>query len=230
MVVLADREHLFCLTVATPSRRSRVVGVVGRAGPVIRAPLGRRPVLGQGLVRHRALQGLGQGRVGERQQPTVTIAPRMIECLIDVSSSWIVNSADSLVLLPPRTLRGPSNSAVSLAVSRRPRQSDVQFTKGGSGLPRREIGDGRLVVSELARRLLVVLAGIAGHGAGCGRRREGHRGPTRMVSPSPTFTKGKFAVPINQEHIKGDWAARGYSTPKVTAYPASGRGRSTPTA
>jgi mannose-6-phosphate isomerase-like protein (cupin superfamily) len=36
----------------------------------------------------------------------------------------------------------------------------------------------------------------------------------------PTFTKGKFAVPINQEHIKEDWAARGYSTPKVTAYPA----------
>ena len=31
----------------------------------------------------------------------------------------------------------------------------------------------------------------------------------------PTFTKGKFAVPINQEHIKEDWAARGYSTPKV---------------
>ena len=36
----------------------------------------------------------------------------------------------------------------------------------------------------------------------------------------PTFTKGKFAVPINQEHIKEDWAARGYSTPKVTPYPA----------
>ena len=36
----------------------------------------------------------------------------------------------------------------------------------------------------------------------------------------PTFTKGKFAVPINQKHIKEDWAARGYSTPKVTAYPA----------
>ena len=36
----------------------------------------------------------------------------------------------------------------------------------------------------------------------------------------PTFTKGKFAVPINQEHIKEDWAARGYSTPKVTSYPA----------
>ena len=36
----------------------------------------------------------------------------------------------------------------------------------------------------------------------------------------PTFTKRKFAVPINQEHIKEDWAARGYSTPKVTPYPA----------
>ena len=36
----------------------------------------------------------------------------------------------------------------------------------------------------------------------------------------PTFTKGKFAVPINQEHIKEDWTARGYSTPKVRAYPA----------
>src|SRR5688500_12750056 len=35
----------------------------------------------------------------------------------------------------------------------------------------------------------------------------------------PTFTKGKFAVPINQAHIKENWTARGYSTPKVTAYP-----------
>jgi mannose-6-phosphate isomerase-like protein (cupin superfamily) len=36
----------------------------------------------------------------------------------------------------------------------------------------------------------------------------------------PTFTKGKFGVPINQEHIKDDWTARGYSTPKVETYPA----------
>ena len=35
-----------------------------------------------------------------------------------------------------------------------------------------------------------------------------------------TYTRGKFAVPINQAHIKEDWIARGYSTPKVTAYPA----------
>lgn len=36
----------------------------------------------------------------------------------------------------------------------------------------------------------------------------------------PMFTKGKFVVPINQEHIKEDWTARGYSTPKVAPYPA----------
>ena len=40
------------------------------------------------------------------------------------------------------------------------------------------------------------------------------------VDNRPTLTKGKFEVPINQEHIKDDWTARGYSTPKVTAYPA----------
>jgi mannose-6-phosphate isomerase-like protein (cupin superfamily) len=36
----------------------------------------------------------------------------------------------------------------------------------------------------------------------------------------PTFIKGKFGVPINQEHIKEDWTTRGYSIPKVAAYPA----------
>jgi hypothetical protein len=35
----------------------------------------------------------------------------------------------------------------------------------------------------------------------------------------PTFTKGKFVVPINQEHIKENWTARGYSPPKVASYP-----------
>ena len=45
------------------------------------------------------------------------------------------------------------------------------------------------------------------------------------VDNRPTLTKGKFEVPmnqepINQEPIKDDWTARGYSTPKVTAYPA----------
>ena len=35
----------------------------------------------------------------------------------------------------------------------------------------------------------------------------------------PTFTKGKFAVPISQESVKQDWIARGYSNPKIQSYP-----------
>ncbi len=34
----------------------------------------------------------------------------------------------------------------------------------------------------------------------------------------PTFTKGKFAVPISHEDVKADWTARGYSNPKVESY------------
>jgi hypothetical protein len=36
---------------------------------------------------------------------------------------------------------------------------------------------------------------------------------------APTFTKGKFAVPISHENVKQDWAARGYSNPKIESYP-----------
>jgi mannose-6-phosphate isomerase-like protein (cupin superfamily) len=35
----------------------------------------------------------------------------------------------------------------------------------------------------------------------------------------PTFTKGKFAMPISHENVKQDWAARGYSDPKIQSYP-----------
>ena len=35
----------------------------------------------------------------------------------------------------------------------------------------------------------------------------------------PTFTKGKFAVPISHENVKQDWAARGYSNPSANSYP-----------
>lgn len=33
-----------------------------------------------------------------------------------------------------------------------------------------------------------------------------------------TFTKGKFALPINSEDASADWTARGYSIPKVQSY------------
>jgi mannose-6-phosphate isomerase-like protein (cupin superfamily) len=36
--------------------------------------------------------------------------------------------------------------------------------------------------------------------------------------PQPTFTKGKFAVPINREVVEADWTARGYSKPKIESY------------
>ena len=36
----------------------------------------------------------------------------------------------------------------------------------------------------------------------------------------PTFTKSKFAVPLMHQAIKEDWAARGYSNPKVESYAA----------
>src|SRR5262249_39426503 len=35
---------------------------------------------------------------------------------------------------------------------------------------------------------------------------------------APTFTKGKFAVPVNQENVKKDWVARGYSNPQTQSY------------
>ena len=50
-----------------------------------------------------------------------------------------------------------------------------------------------------------------------------------MISPrlaaaegenQPTFTKSKFAVPLMPQAIKEDWAARGYSNPKVESYAA----------
>ena len=36
----------------------------------------------------------------------------------------------------------------------------------------------------------------------------------------PTFTKSKFAVPLMHQAAKEDWAARGYSNPKVESYAA----------
>jgi mannose-6-phosphate isomerase-like protein (cupin superfamily) len=39
------------------------------------------------------------------------------------------------------------------------------------------------------------------------------------VGKEPTFTKGKFAVPISHENVKQDWAARGYSNPRIRSYP-----------
>jgi mannose-6-phosphate isomerase-like protein (cupin superfamily) len=33
-----------------------------------------------------------------------------------------------------------------------------------------------------------------------------------------TFTKAKFAVPINKEVVEADWTARGYSKPKIESY------------
>ena len=56
---------------------------------------------------------------------------------------------------------------------------------------------------------LIVATGIAG---------------TALAQPDtatgPTFTKDKFPVPIDQERVRLDWMARGYSAPKVAAYPA----------
>jgi hypothetical protein len=34
-------------------------------------------------------------------------------------------------------------------------------------------------------------------------------------SHPPTFTKGKFAVPVNRDAVTVDWTARGYSHPVV---------------
>jgi mannose-6-phosphate isomerase-like protein (cupin superfamily) len=34
----------------------------------------------------------------------------------------------------------------------------------------------------------------------------------------PTFTKGKFALPISHENVEQDWVARGYSNPKIESY------------
>lgn len=38
-------------------------------------------------------------------------------------------------------------------------------------------------------------------------------------SNQPTFTKGKFAVPISRDDVTADWTARGYSKPEVKPYP-----------
>ena len=35
----------------------------------------------------------------------------------------------------------------------------------------------------------------------------------------PTLAKGKFAVPVDQENVKQDWTARGYSAPRIRYYP-----------
>jgi mannose-6-phosphate isomerase-like protein (cupin superfamily) len=37
-------------------------------------------------------------------------------------------------------------------------------------------------------------------------------------SNQPTFTKGKFAVPVNRDEVKADWAVRGYFHPQVKPY------------
>src|SRR5712691_6458222 len=37
-------------------------------------------------------------------------------------------------------------------------------------------------------------------------------------SNAPTFTKGKFAVPVNRDAVTADWTARGYSHPGVKPY------------
>jgi mannose-6-phosphate isomerase-like protein (cupin superfamily) len=36
--------------------------------------------------------------------------------------------------------------------------------------------------------------------------------------PLATFTKDKFALPLNQEIVRADWTARGYSDPKAQYY------------
>lgn len=47
-------------------------------------------------------------------------------------------------------------------------------------------------------------------------------------SNQPTFTKGKFAVPINRDDVTTDWTARGYSKPAVRHYaPEWSRGEHT---
>src|SRR5262249_58206556 len=64
VVVLADREHLVLLDGGQRLRNDGgIVSVVGRAGAVIRAPFRRRPILGQRLLRDRALYGLRPGGV-----------------------------------------------------------------------------------------------------------------------------------------------------------------------
>jgi len=42
-------------------------------------------------------------------------------------------------------------------------------------------------------------------------------------SNPPTFTRGKFAVPVNRDAVAADWAARGYAHLAVKPY---GQGRS----
>jgi mannose-6-phosphate isomerase-like protein (cupin superfamily) len=37
-------------------------------------------------------------------------------------------------------------------------------------------------------------------------------------SQPPTFTKSKFAVPVNRDAVTVDWTARGYSHPVVKPY------------
>jgi mannose-6-phosphate isomerase-like protein (cupin superfamily) len=46
---------------------------------------------------------------------------------------------------------------------------------------------------------------------------------TQESNPA-TFTKGKFAVPVNRDAVTADWAARGYSHPVVKPY-AHGRSK-----
>ena len=48
------------------------------------------------------------------------------------------------------------------------------------------------------------------------------------VDNRPTFTKGKFAVPISRDDVTADWMARGYSKPEVKPYaPEWSRGEHT---
>jgi mannose-6-phosphate isomerase-like protein (cupin superfamily) len=45
--------------------------------------------------------------------------------------------------------------------------------------------------------------------------------PVSAESPEshqPTFTKGKFPVPISQDAVRRDWTARGYTYPRVQPY------------
>ena len=35
----------------------------------------------------------------------------------------------------------------------------------------------------------------------------------------PTFTKGKFVVPVSRDDVERDWTARGYFGPSVKSYP-----------
>ena len=76
-------------------------------------------------------------------------------------------------------------------------------------------GIGLAVVLAARKRSVYVVAGVVM--AACLTMEPALAG-TDDQEPPPTFTKGKFAIPICREAVEADWTARGYSNPKMESY------------